>query len=748
MQRKRGVISETSRDALELRRAGQKSLSILLLVVAYVWEIYLLWLYRAFCWELSPPALLGLCLLGGLALQRRAPRLAISLYALGTGATALLWTYFTGPSTAPYALLSASAACGILLRPWDNVVYGLGLGVGYLLLGGVHERLGPYDPLLTHPLMALGVLTGVNTIGARALKSALNWAWESFVKARDEIMHRREQQGRLRQALRSMDEASYRLQRMNYELATARDAAREIQMLKQQFVANVSHELRTPLALVVGFAEMVYLSPSSYGQPLPQAYLGDIREIYLNSRHLLGLVDDVLDLSRFNVGKMLIVPETVDPVEVVNETVGIMRSLIEGKGLTFAVEVHEPLDPVRCDAARVRQVLINLLNNARRFTSQGEVRLSVWQSSHRLHVAVSDTGIGIAEEEQSKLFEAFHQVDGSLAREHDGTGLGLAISREIVELHGGRIWVTSDGLVGRGSTFHVEMPIDEQGELDSAGIREISGRQPTGPEPTVLLIGEDERLERLLVRRLPGYSWVRVADPKEASEAAERYAALAAVVGPAAMATSRASEDLARDLAINIPVIACPLGSESRVAQYLGVQAYLVKPVEREVLLGTLETLGEGIERVLIVDDDRRVVALLARMLQSSERDYQVMRAYTAEDGLARLRRERIDVLLLDLVMPQVDGAEMITRLRGNPSTVDLPIVVVTSRGLDVGDGLSMSERYVGVSYPWGLSDDALLAHLQGLLSTMDTGLPRGSAPPSRSQEQSLSEGEPTQSLE
>jgi len=745
MQRRPEASSQTSQDALELRRAGQKSLSILLLVVAYVWEIYLLWLYRAFCWELSPPALLGLCLLGGLALQSRAPRLATVLYALGTGATALLWIYFTGPGTAPYALLSASAACGILLSPLDNVVYGLFLGGGYLLLGLLYERLGIYDPLLTHPLMALGVLTGVNTIGALALASALNWAWESFVKARDEIMQRRQQQGRLRQALRSMDEASYRLQRMNYELATARDAAREIQMLKQQFVANVSHELRTPLALVVGFAEMVYLSPSSYGEPLPQAYLGDIREIYLNSRHLLGLVDDVLDLSRFNVGKMLIVPETVEPVDVVNETVGIMRSLIEGKGLTFAVEVHEPLDPVRCDAARVRQVLINLLNNARRFTSQGEVRLKVWQSSNRLHMAVSDTGIGIAEAEQSKLFEAFHQVDGSLAREHDGTGLGLAISREIVELHGGRIWVSSDGLVGRGSTFHVELPIDDSTEIEGAGIRQISGRQPKGPEPTVLLVGEDERLERLLVRRLPGYAWVRVADPQEAADAAERYAALAAVVGPAAMASSRASEDLARDLSLDIPVIACPLGSASRVAQYLGVQAYLVKPVERELLLGTLEALGEGIERVLIVDDDRRVVALLARMLQSSDRGYQVMRAYTAEDGLARLRRERIDVLLLDLVMPQVDGLEMIARLRADPRTSDLPIAVVTSRGLDVGDGLSMSERYVGVSYPWGLSDDALLAHLQGLLSTMDTARPGGPTAPGRNREQELAEGEPAQ---
>jgi len=393
----------------------------------------------------------------------------------------------------------------------------------------------------------------------------------------------------------------------------------------------------------------------------------------------------------------------------------------------------------------VRQVLINLLNNARRFTSQGEVRLKVWQSSNRLHMAVSDTGIGIAEAEQSKLFEAFHQVDGSLAREHDGTGLGLAISREIVELHGGRIWVSSDGLVGRGSTFHVELPIDDSTEIEGAGIRQISGRQPKGPEPTVLLVGEDERLERLLVRRLPGYAWVRVADPQEAADAAERYAALAAVVGPAAMASSRASEDLARDLSLDIPVIACPLGSASRVAQYLGVQAYLVKPVERELLLGTLEALGEGIERVLIVDDDRRVVALLARMLQSSDRGYQVMRAYTAEDGLARLRRERIDVLLLDLVMPQVDGLEMIARLRADPRTSDLPIAVVTSRGLDVGDGLSMSERYVGVSYPWGLSDDALLAHLQGLLSTMDTARPGGPTAPGRNREQELAEGEPAQ---
>ena len=524
--------------------------------------------------------MLGGCLAAGLALQNRASWLARTLYALGTGGTALLWVLFCGVGCAPYAILLAAAASSILLGQVANISYGVLLGSAYYWLGRGYWGLAAYDPSLMHPLMGLVLLTGVNTIAVRVLQSALTWSWESYVKARDENHRRRLEQGRLRQALRSMDEASYRLQRMNYELAIARDAAREIQVLKQQFVANVSHELRTPLALVVGFAEMVYLSPASYGQPLPQSYLADIREIYLNSRHLLGLVDDVLDLSRFNVGKMLIVPEMIDLVEVVNDTAAIMRSLVEGKGLTFAIEVQEPLSQVRCDAARVRQVLINLLNNARRFTSDGEVRLKVWQDADRLHIAVSDTGIGIAQEEQEKLFEAFHQVDGSLAREHDGTGLGLAISREIVELHGGRIWVSSDGMVGRGSTFHVELPMGQEG-TDRIGMRETPGRRPSEPAATILLIGEDERLERLLARRLPDYHWLRVPDPENAARLAERYSARAAVIGPAAMTTVQEMDTLARSLSLNIPVIACPLGSESRVAKYLGVQGYLIKPVKR-----------------------------------------------------------------------------------------------------------------------------------------------------------------------
>lgn len=718
MEQTEQKTTHIGQDELELRWAAQKSLSFLLLLIAYGWETYLLWRYRAFCWELSPPLVLGAFLIAGLALMNWTPRLARILYAIGTGATSLLWVLFFGMSCAPYAILLASAACSILFGKVTNLIYGCFLGGAFYALAHVCLGVSPRDPLLTHPLMALVLLTGLNAIAAHALQSALAWSWQSYVKARDENQRRRQEQGRLRQALRSMDEASYRLQRMNYELAIARDAAREIQMLKQQFVANVSHELRTPLALVVGFAEMVYLSPTSYGEPLPQAYLADIREIYLNSRHLLGLVDDVLDLSRFNVGKMLIVPEAVDPVTVVDDTAAIMRSLIEGKGLSFAIEVQDSLPQVHCDPARVRQVLINLLNNARRFTAQGEVRLKVWQQGDRLHLTVSDTGIGIPQQEQEKLFEAFHQIDGSLARAHEGTGLGLAISREIVELHGGRIWASSDGLAGRGSTFHVELPLSHDAS-DLLAFRETPGRRPSGPAPTVLLIGEDERLERLLARRLPDYRWLRVSDPANAATLAERYSAWAALIGPAAMTTVQEMDALARSLSLDIPVIACPLGSESRMARYLGVQGYLIKPVQREALLGALEGLGESIRRVLIVDDDRRVVTLLARMIQSVDRPYEVLRAYSAADGIARLGREPIDAVLLDLVMPRVSGNAMIEQMRRDPRLAKIPVIVVTSKGLDVGEGLSMSGRYVGVSYPWGLSDDDLLAHLGGLLRTM-----------------------------
>jgi signal transduction histidine kinase/CheY-like chemotaxis protein len=737
MDQPQTLARESYYDRWELRATAMLALATGLLPVVWIWATYLFFALGGFGWGIIPPFVLALALLPALAWRNTQPQLAAGLMVGGLLLTGVLAVALHGLAYAPYMAMLVTAFVSVLLDPLPLLAFtvafaGCLIGVGVRVYG-----LRPLAPELLYPLLGLLLMALASWITSRSLFTALSWAWESYAQARNENEHRRRQQGRLRQALRSMDEASYRLQRMNYELARARDAATELQVIKQQFAANVSHELRTPLALVAGFAEMIYLSPASYGEPLPHPYLADIREIYLNSRHLLGLVDDILDLSRFNIGKMLIVRQEASPADIVHETASMMRSLIEGKGLAFEVQIDEPLPAANLDAARTRQVLINLLNNARRFTEQGAVRLHVWAQEGSLCLDVSDTGIGILSDDQQKLFEAFHQLDGSLARQHDGTGLGLAISKEIVEMHGGHISVSSEGVPGRGSTFRVMLPLGltEEAARTRQSLHTPS-RAPSEPMPTMLLVSEDESLKRLMERRLADYRWVQVSDPSQVGATARRLAPQAAVLALTSIDPRDQIREFAAFADCELPMIACPLGSEARLARYLGVNSYLVKPISRDALLGALSGLGEQVRKVLIVDDDTRVVALLARMIQSATQPYQVLRAYSGQDGLTRLAREGADVVVLDLVMPNLDGTQFLERMRAEARFAHTPVIVVTSKGLDLGDGRYLGGRFMGVNYPIGISDDQLLEHLQAFLAVMGqtvsaaASLPPASPPP------------------
>jgi signal transduction histidine kinase/CheY-like chemotaxis protein len=534
------------------------------------------------------------------------------------------------------------------------------------------------------PVIIIGLVALASWLSARNLYIALAWVWAGYERARYNEEVAQERQAELRRVLKALDEATHRVERLNYMLALARDQAEEARRLKQQFAQTISHELRTPLNLVVGFIEVMVQSPEYYGQPLPQPYLRDLSIMYRNACHLQNLVNDVLDLARIEAAQMSLAPEDTDIGSLVRETVNTARSLVEGRGLALVTGIADDLPHLRVDPVRIRQVLFNLMNNAVRFTDRGSITVKAYDEVGQVVVAVADTGIGITPEDLPRLFEQFQQLDGSTRRQRGGAGLGLAISKEFVELHRGKMWVESQP--GQGSTFFFSLPAgpanllaipDEQtGEKGSA----LSAKW--GEEGILLAVTRSASGVSLLDRYVRGCRTVVFQSLEQARHAAQQLIPQLVVVDLACTKVAAAElEGLAQQWGLpNTPFIACPLPGEEPLRQRLAVDSYLLKPVSRQGLWDVLRQFGEEIDRVLVIDDDRDFVRLITRMLDSPVRRYQVISAYSAQEGLMMLDQHQPDLVLLDLRLPDQDGSQVLEQIRSSPQWRNIPVVVVSAQ--------------------------------------------------------------------
>jgi signal transduction histidine kinase/CheY-like chemotaxis protein len=517
-------------------------------------------------------------------------------------------------------------------------------------------------------------------LSARSLHTALEWAWSGYRRASENEQIAREGQAELRRTLKALDEATYRLERANYMLSVARDQAEEARRLKQEFAQTISHELRTPLNIIVGFTEVLTESPQYYGTTLPAACQRDLGIIHRNARHLLSLINDVLDLARIEAAQMSIAPEKCDPATLVAEAVDTARPLAESRGLVVRSEVESALPSVYADPMRIRQVLFNLLSNAARFTEHGSITVRARRDGDEVVFSVSDTGVGIAPQDIPRVFQEFQQLDGSLRRRHGGAGLGLAISKRFVELHGGRIWVESQ--LGRGSTFYFTLPVHPaQAFRDTPA---VSVRPAGSPERerVLLAVTKSPSAATLLARYIRDHRTVVVHDADQAEKAARQLVPQAVLFDVASVPVS--VDELrfyaqAWSLA-SVPFLSCPLPGEKPLQEYLTADGYLTKPITREALWDTLRHFGDQVDRVLIVDDDRDFVRLVTRMLEGPVRRYQVLRAYTAREGMEMIEYHHPDLVLLDLMLPDQPGSELIATLRASETWRHLPVVVISAQ--------------------------------------------------------------------
>ncbi len=678
--------SEAYKESLvELQAVSLRAISVLVGIVAYIWAIWVFWPQMNL--GTSPVAWIGVgtvtcALFASRALSRRRLTLASGLLVGGTlVAVACGVVTFASPYLAFLFILPITFASVLLgqgaVFPVAGLAGVLGLAIADRILGFELSSPEAWLPVGVMALVAVGLW-----LSARNLYLALAWMWDAYEQAHRNERIAREQQLELRRALKALDEATYRLERANHMLSVAHDQAEEARRHKQRFAQTVSHELRTPLNLIVGFTDLMARTPQHYGGPLAPAYLRDLSIVHRNALHLQDLVNDVLDMARLEAAQMSLSPEEVSPSTLVEEAVNTARSLVEARGLALRTSTGRDLPQVWVDPTRIRQVLFNLLNNAARFTEQGSVTVSVEQEGDNVVFAVADTGPGVAAAELPHLFEEFRQADMSTRRQHGGAGLGLAISKRFVEMHGGRIWAESE--VGKGSTFCFSLPItkrDLQQDGAQVGTR-VAAPPPAGQEGVLLAVTRSPAAVTLLTRYLHGYRTVVAQDLDQAARAAARLLPQGVIVDTTHEALeSGALEKLADSWGLPQGMfLACPLPGEEHLRQRLAVDGYLAKPVSREALLDTMRGLGEHVDKVLIVDDDVDFVRLLARLLDDTPlRRYHILRAHGGHEALQMIRHHAPDLVLLDLVLPDLDGAEVIERIRADPACGSMPIVIVSA---------------------------------------------------------------------
>jgi signal transduction histidine kinase/DNA-binding response OmpR family regulator len=476
------------------------------------------------------------------------------------------------------------------------------------------------------------------------------------------------------------------------EARRAHAAAEEASRTKSSFLANMSHELRTPLNAIIGLTELLCDNAARFGT---EKALEPPRRVLRAGRHLLSLINDILDLSKIEAGKMDLTLESVAIGPVVEEVLGTARPLAEQNKNALELDCPEGIGSVHADNMRLRQVLLNLLSNACKFTKGGTVRLRIARAEeagqHWVDFAVSDTGIGMTEEQLGRLFQEFTQADASTTRQFGGTGLGLAISRRLCRLMGGDITVTS--VPGEGSTFTVRLPTEAGPPLPVAQTSPAatSPAVSQGDRGTILVIDDDATARELIATYLAGEGFAvetaasgvdglkKVRELRPAAVTldimmpdVDGWTVLAAMKGDPALA--------------DIPVVIVTIVDEQRRGIALGAAGYLTKPIDRERLIEIVSRFRvvDAPGRVLVVEDDEDQRQLMRAILGA--RGWAVREAANGRLALDAIRAELPDVILLDLMMPEMDGFELVAALQANAAWREIPVVVVTALDLTAED--------------------------------------------------------------
>lgn len=497
-------------------------------------------------------------------------------------------------------------------------------------------------------------------------------------------------------------------------------AAKNLQLeqasrMKSEFLANMSHELRTPLNAIIGFSEI--LKDGLMGEMSEQQKDG-VNDIFNSGKHLLALINDILDLSKIEAGKMKINFDPISVSNIIQSSLQVVREQALSQGLHISVEIEEQESEIWLDEIRFKQILYNLLSNAVKFTpSGGSVTISArklgqeqvpnaWYENY-LEIKVSDTGIGISEEDQARLFKPFTQIDSTLARRHQGTGLGLAMVRRLAELHGGS--VTLHSVMNQGSTFTVYLPwrtsaphshdhtpatITVRPVEDTVLVEEVTEQG----QLLALVIEDDDQAAEVLRLQLDsvGFRMMRASTAEEALELAERNCPdliTLDILLPGMDGWEFLERFKQHPLFSTVPVVIISIVADRGRGLSLGASHVMQKPVAREDLNAALTAMGftsdAGNEYTgLVVDDDPKAVQMVTVQLENF--GYKTLVAFGGAEGINTARQRRPDFIVLDLMMPEVNGFEVVEALKSNVETAGIPILILTAKQITPEDRMRL----------------------------------------------------------
>ena len=504
-----------------------------------------------------------------------------------------------------------------------------------------------------------------------------------------------------------------------YELSQqAVTEMKEIDRVKSQFLANMSHELRTPLNSIIGFSRVIL---KGIDGPINDIQSQDLSAIYSSGQHLLSLINDILDLSKIEAGKMELAFAEVNLADMINSAMSTAVGLVKDKPIKLHTDIPETLPPVRADSTRIRQVLINFLSNAAKFTEEGSVEVNVSLTTSpankpELMVTVSDSGPGIAPEDQGKLFLPFSQVDDSPTRKTGGTGLGLSICRSLIELHGGRIGLLSSQ-PGEGSTFFFTLPLDEN---------EIIAPDETGrtAEKIILSIDDDPKVISLYERYLKphGYRVIPLTDPKLALAKVKETRPFAVTLD--IMMPEKDGWQIMHELkndpeTRDIPIVICSILENQEKGFSMGAADYLVKPFLQDDMLNAVSRLNRDsrIKEVFVIDDDPDSLRLVRKILEEKHQ-FRVTTAQGGIQGWQLIQSHRPDIIIVDLFMPDMNGFTILQNLHENPNLRQIPVIVLTGADLTPEQHDQLTEFGQAAITKGFLREGDLLVLLENTLQT------------------------------